>query len=447
MSNKQIEFITWPRIVNNLDLKPILKQIDESQWLKPKELEKIKYRQLYELLRYSYKNSPYFAEKLQKAGLTIESVCSPEGFKKIPLLTRQEIQENIETLACKEIPKSHCPYGYTSTSGSSGIPLKSIRTSINQLFFYAYRMRNHIWYKRKYTETLATIKSGMGLKQPICSPSWGQPVSLFYKTGDAHAIPVKIDIKTQLDYLLKAKPKYIITYPSNFFALMQEMELRGVKIDTLEEFMSMGETLHPHIREKVEKDFNIKVSDMYSSEELGIIALQCPEHKNYHVMETLLVEILDKDGNPCKAGEIGKVVVTDLYNFAMPLIRYELRDYAEVGEHCPCGRGLQTIKRIMGSERHMMIVDGKKSWPMTAFAKFREVAPITQYQMIQESNDSLEIKLVTKRPLTNDEEIELRELINRSIGHNFKINFTYYKDLIPSSDSGKFEEFICRVYT
>jgi len=446
MSNKQIEHVVWPRITNNFDLQSTLKEIDSTQWLKAKDIETLKSKQLYSLLRYAHKNSPYFANKLKTAGLTINDICKPDGLKKVPILTRRELQENIDQIVFPQIPETHLPYGHTSTSGSSGIPLKSFKTSINQLFFLAYRMRHHIWQKRRCTESLATIKSGMGIHEPKVIDNWGQPLSLIYKTtGKAHAIPIKLDIEKQLDYLIEAQPTYIISYPSNFFALMQEMEKRNTRIDSLEEFISMGETLHPHIREKAENIFKIKVSDMYSSEELGIMALQCSETKNYHVMETVIIEIVNSDGEYCKPGEVGKVLVTDLINYATPFIRYEIGDYAEVGEPCKCGRGLQTIKRIVGSERHMMIVNGKKSWPMTAFARFRETAPIIQYQMIQESNDSLELRLVTKRPLTSEEENNLKELINRSIGHDFEINFTYYKDIIPPKESGKFEEFICKI--
>ena len=78
---------------------------------------------------------------------------------------------------------------------------------------------------------------------------------------------------------------------------------------------------------------------MYSSQEVGYIALQCPENESYHIQaENVLVEILDDDGLPCEPGEVGRVVVTALHNLATPLLRYDIGDYAEVGSPCSCGR-------------------------------------------------------------------------------------------------------------
>jgi len=127
----------------------------------------------------------------------------------------------------------------------------------------------------------------------------------------------------------------------------------------------------------------------------GIIALQCPVSGLYHAQsESLLVEVLNDEGQPCKPGEVGRIVITDLHNFATPLIRYEIRDYAEVGPPCPCGRGLQTFSRIMGRRRNMVVFpNGERHWPLVGAYRFREVADIKQYQVIQHALDDIEVML------------------------------------------------------
>ena len=88
---------------------------------------------------------------------------------------------------------------------------------------------------------------------------------------------------------------------------------------------------------------------MYTCQEAGYLALQCPDYPHFHVQsENVLLEVVDDVGQPCGPGEVGRVLITSLNNFATPLIRYELGDYAEVGAPCPCGRGLPVLKRIMG---------------------------------------------------------------------------------------------------
>ena len=76
------------------------------------------------------------------------------------------------------------------------------------------------------------------------------------------------------------------------------------------------------------------------------------------------MEVLDNHGRPCKEGETGRVVLTDLHNFTMPLIRYEIGDYAEVGPPCACGRGLPVLARILGRSRNMLTLPaGDRIWP------------------------------------------------------------------------------------
>jgi phenylacetate-CoA ligase len=160
----------------------------------------------------------------------------------------------------------------------------------------------------------------------------------------------------------------------------------------------------------------------------------------------MIVEVLDADGAPSGEGQTGRLVITDLRNLAMPLIRYDIGDYGEVGPPCPCGRGLPTLARILGRERNLILMpDGTRNWPVFGIHKFHEVAPVTQYQFIQHSRDTLEFRLVTARPLSKEEEDRLSAIVLDTIGHHFLLQFTYFDERIPIPKSGKFEEFICRV--
>ena len=139
--------------------------------------------------------------------------------------------------------------------------------------------------------------------------------------------------------------------------------------------------------------------------EVGYIALQCPQHEHYHVQfETLIVEVLDSAGTPCAPGEVGRVVLTTLHNFAMPLVRYAIGDYAEAGEACDCGRGLPVIKRIMGRDRNMLTKpDGSQHWPSFPAEIWTAVAPIRQFRLIQKSLDRIEAQFVAADELGREQ--------------------------------------------
>ncbi len=173
---------------------------------------------------------------------------------------------------------------------------------------------------------------------------------------------------------------------------------------------------------------------MYSSEEVGTIAIQCPDNPEvYHVMENIIVEILDENNLPTN---VGRVVITDLTSSY--LYRYDIGDYAEIGE-CSCGRGLQTLKKIIGRRRNMVVLpDGSRHWPRIGSTEFRTIAPIRRFQAVQIDATTLEMRLVVDNHLTKNQEDALCKLIHHFIGHPFEIHFTYVDEFPP----GKFEEFV-----
>jgi phenylacetate-CoA ligase len=250
----------------------------------------------------------------------------------------------------------------------------------------------------------------------------------------------------QIAWLGKQDPHYLLTYPTNLLAILKRCEESGLRLLRLRGVTTLGEVVDPEVREACVRVCGFPLSDGYSAQELGGIALQCPDHVHYHVQsESVLVEVLDDDGNPCRPGEVGRIVVTDLHNFAMPLIRYEVGDYAEVGRPCPCGRGLPVLARIMGRTRNMlMLPGGTQVWPRFGLPRFPDIAPVRQAQIVQKTLDTLEVRLVVVRPLAADEERRLKELICEAVGVRFDVVFSYF-DEIPRNPNGKYEDFRCEV--
>ena len=251
-------------------------------------------------------------------------------------------------------------------------------------------------------------------------------------------------MRWQFDWLLRRDPHYLLTFPSNLAALIEYSRNDGRRLTKLQQVRTVGETVSAHLRAAVFENWGVPLVDAYSSNELGYLALQCPLSGQYHVMsESVLLEVLNERGEVCQPGEVGRVVVTSLHNFATPLIRYELGDYAEQGEPCACGRGLPTLARIVGRVRNLVTLpDGQRHWPMVGFAGYRDVAPISQYQLVQTTRECIEVRLVVERTLSADEEASLTKLIHDSLNYPFSLSFRYYDRAIPRGPGHKFEEFV-----
>src|SRR5262244_3296802 len=110
-------------------------------------------------------------------------------------------------------------------------------------------------------------------------------------------------------------------------------------------------------------------------------------------------EVMESEEPGDNHTEIGRVVVTPLYNYAMPLIRNEVGDMAETGTASPaCGRGLPTLRRIVGRYRNMFRYrDGSASWPATAKLKLADFIALRQFQVVQTDLDTIEIRYVPEQ--------------------------------------------------
>ncbi|MEN8106967.1 MAG: AMP-binding protein [Pseudomonadota bacterium] len=407
--------------------------------------------QLATLLEFVRGSIPFYRQRLSEAGITAAKDIQPEAWERVPILTRQQLQSSVQTLRVRKPPPGHRLLGLAQTSGSTGTPVRVATTETTRMLWNAFVLREHYWHGRDFSATLAAIRhfgDDTNVAYPGGSnlPDWGSPVNLLHASGPAVALDIHTDPHQQLEWLSRQNPEYLITFPSNAAALAQRSLAESVTLPNLREVRLVSEAVDDELRASIHDAWSVQVVDTYSAQEAGSLALQCPEHAVYHVQsENILLEVVDTNGRACKPGETGRVLVTTLHNFAMPLIRYEIGDYATVGAPCSCGRGLPVLTRILGRVRNMVVLPtGETHWPNLAATFYRQAAPVIQHQVVQHDLEHLEARLVVERALTSDEEEALRTMIMERIGHPFSVQFSY-PDRIERSRSGKYEEFISHV--
>ena len=434
----------WPAIPgqHGAHLLALQFQLEQTQWLGSDRLRVLQFQQLDALLRHAYATVPYYRERWNGCYEPGTSL-TPECFSRIPLLKRSDLQAHFETLKSSGIPAAHLPVEESRTSGSSGMPVRVLKSRIDQLLWQAVVLREHQWHGRDLLGKLASIRQGVVEGE---AAGWGPATDALVAGGRSATLPVSIDVDSQLQWLERQNPDYLLTYPSNLAELIKRSIARGIRVPALREARTFGEILPPETRELCRDAWAVPVIDAYSSQETGYIALQCPMHERYHVQsECVMVEILDDRGEPCAPGETGRVVITPLHNFAMPLVRYEIGDYAEPGVACDCGRGLPVLNRVVGRARNMLVLaNGARYWPAFGSGSLASIAPILQQQLVQTGFDTLELRLVTVRPPAPAEEERMRQLVQSRLPADFEIKFSYY-DAIARGPGGKFEDFISLV--
>lgn len=422
----------------------LLQQLDQSQWWSADEVAASQLQQLKKLINYAVSYSSFYKQQL---GAVDVAKLDVESFRALPLLTRAQLQEHNDSIDCSVIPKEHGSVNEAMTSGSTGFPVKFRSTALASTIWHALTLREHLWHDRDIHKVLASIRwhaDPIGLApNGVEFDDWGLPFNLFYKTSSRHFMNSSVETSAQIAWLQKLQPSYLVTHPSNLRALLALLREQGTTLQGLTEVRTVGESIDDELRSLVAEQLSVRLIDLYSSEELGYMALQCPVQNHYHVQsESVLLEVLREDGSPCDLHEPGKIVVSSLRNYATPLIRYEIGDFGELSGPCSCGRGLPVLKVIHGRVRNMLThPDGSTHWPNFGFRKFVQIVPVKQFQIVQHSVDKIEMKLVVESKPSTEQEESIRQVLRENLGHPFVIDISYHEALSRSA-SGKFEDFV-----
>jgi phenylacetate-CoA ligase len=405
-------------------LRAMLAALERTQWLPPAELAALQREKLAALLRHAAATTRFYAG------------CDPRA---IPILTRRQLQERFDDLKSERVPPSHGAVREARTSGSSGMPVRVLKSESDRLIWRALTLRDHLWHRRDFAGKLAVIRRRAG---GVKNDSWGAATRGFVATGPSVGCEPSAGLDAQLDWLAAEAPAYLLTYPS----LARELALRSIErrlaLPSLKGVRTLGELVPPDARELCREAWGCELVDVYSSEEAGYIALQCPQAEHYHVQsESVLVEVVDDDGRACGPGEVGHVLVTVLDNLASPIVRYQLGDYAEPGEPCACGRGLPVLRRIVGRTRNMFVAaNGERFWPSFGSRSLQRAAPIVQHQFVQKAHDLVEARLVVAAPLTREQEDAVRRIVVAGLPAGVRVALSYPAS-IERSAGGKFEDF------
>jgi phenylacetate-CoA ligase len=439
----------WPPISlgGSAVLAALISQLEATERFPIDVIEQMQGRQLGLLATHHRAHTPSFAARLKDAGLAGHGFDSVAQLRRLPPIGRRDVQGAGEGFFSALVPEAHQPVNEVKTSGSTGEPVKVRKTQLSTLLWYAMTLRDLLWHGNDFSGRITTVRPQVTSYYERIG--WGRPVDDLYVSGPAQGIPLGTDIKEQLRLMRQFNPDVLVVFPSNLKAMAEIWEVEGFEPRSLRRIRTLSETVNEELRSRISQVTGVHIEDHYSSLETGAIAVQCPQSDLYHVMaETVIVEVLDFRGEPCGEGENGRVVVTDLHNLASPLIRYEIGDYAEVGGACPCGRGLPTLRRILGRERNLVLLpDGRRHWPLLGQMSraFGEASPIRQFQMVQHSRTAIELRAVADRPLTPAEQAVMIQVVQKSLDYTFDIEIVRFQGRLPIGANGKFEDFMCLV--
>jgi phenylacetate-CoA ligase len=390
---------------------------------------------------------PYYKNLFDDIEIDVQNGVSIEDFQKIPLLDKENITTNKEMLISKVFKLSDL--NVNTTSGSTGKKLEFYNdkngAKRNDYYRQAVVFRNVEWLGVSNFDRGATI--------------WGMQIDItqskkFIEKMNRLIFPslflnsFEMSNETMKSYAKKInryRPKVLIGYASALYVFASYLKENQIDVYSPKGIISSAETLSNQQRNIIESVFRCEVFNRYGCREVGCIAQECEQHNGLHInAEHVYVEILDEKGKPCKPGESGQIVITNLDDYGFPFIRYKIEDIGVLSERgCPCGRGLPLLKKVEGRIWDI-IVGANKNRLIGTFWLVYGIKGIKQFQVLQEVFGEISVKLVVDESFIEDEKQKLIKRIYDACGEDMKIDIQLV-DNIPLTKSGKHRFIISKV--
>jgi len=409
-----------------------------------------------QIVRFAVDNVPYYRDLFKRLGMKAGDIRSAGDLPLLPVLTRSDVQDNVSALRAARLPPGQKFGGFTKTSGSTGQPVVVAQTTVSNWMFPLLAQRQMRWARFDPAGSLGSIRPARDLPRlpggqhlgpgDTCRhPSWPM-TGKYFETGPFSGLSNANPLDGQVEWVERERPNYLLMQSADMEHLALGFQDRP-PVDSLRGFQAISQQLTPEMRRRIERTFGVPVHENYGLNEFGIVALRCMEGERYHVnTELCLVEVVDEEGQPCRAGEKGRIVVTTLTNAGMPLLRYDADDLAEAVEGpCPCGRTLPSFGAIHGRYRRITMVppEALEYWHVLHGALTDMPAdiskPLRQYQLHQFSDARFELRLVVAGTLSAGF-VEWIESAWRTTGAPADQLTIRQVDEIPRPPGGKFQD-------
>lgn len=396
----------------------LLHQVRKNQWLKSSELEELQNKKLRSIVNHAYYNTEFYHRKFKAAGLKPEDIKTIHDLNKLPFTTKQEVREHsLGSMLAKNTDLNNCKI--IPTSGSTGKPLKAVYDTAADDFSKAVNLRSMMENGLKFRDKWVNI----GDTRTANNPSWFQKLGVF----NLHTLNLFDNIGDQVNALTKINPDTIAGYPSQLKLIAHYV--KNNSIDTLnpQTVFTTAELLDPSTRELINSAFNVELVDLFGCIEVNRTAWECPEHCGYHLDVDSVISEFIQDGENVSAGERGNIVYTSLYNYAMPLIRYEVGDTGiPTDELCSCGRRLPLMKSVEGRcDDFIILPSGKLISPIVLALVMKHSYGILEYQFIQNNFDCIDVKIVLSEESMNLDlealKIEITNVLCNEVSVRLKI--------------------------
>jgi len=420
-----------------------LNRLRRTQWLSPEEIVAAQEKKLQLMIRHAADTCPFYRERFAGAGVDPSEVRTLADLARLPLLTKEDVRGNLDRIVSTAFGVDRLIAA--KTGGSTGVALRVYCDAKGVQLRAGAALRSDEW-------------SGWRLGEPLAAV-WGnppRPVTLknklrrLVKDRVIYLDTMHIDDQAVDGFLAEweaMRPGLLYGHAHSIFILCDMLQARGVRLAPAG-IVATSMMLIESERQVIEDVCGIKVTNRYGCEEVSLIACECEEHHGLHLnSDHNIVEFLRDDGTPCAPGEDGRIVVTELINFGMPMLRYEVGDRGVPSDRaCPCGRGLPLMEHVTGRVADFLIAtSGHRVAGISIIENTLTRLPgIAQMQVVQEEVRKLQVNLVPGPEYGPATETALVSSLQEYLGRDVQVRIVSVA-AIPQEESGKYRFTICRI--
>jgi len=363
--------------------------MEDAQSNKPHDLQRIQFSLLRSTVKHAFLHVPYYARLFAKLGIFPDEIRDFHDFAKIPISTKSGIRQAYP----REIyVRNSWLDTKTRTSGSTAEPLEVVIDGKSHAWHLAGRYLFDSWMGiipgerwlriTGHSQLAKRLRARILRGEVLVPPEW----------------TAKARFNALVDEIDKQKPSGLSGAASYLALLCQHIQESDVKLTHKPKgIFSTSETLLPDQRRLICSVFEVEPFDRYGLGELGgYVAQDCGCHGGLHINPFLVHAEVVRNDQVAEPGETGRLILTDLQNRAMPLIRYDTGDLASLEPECQCGRAFPMLGKLIGRQSDYVCTK-LGAFPLVTLTD-RFVHAFAQYvhffQFIQDQNNKTMLKIV-----------------------------------------------------
>jgi phenylacetate-CoA ligase len=356
-------------------------------------LERNQVAALRELLLHALEHCGYYRAKWRDAGLDPLQLTTLDGFRRWPVVDRETFGAQSAGIRAEApgLRRMH-----KATGGSTGAPLRFELDERSHDKRVAATFRGYSW----AGAAPGTRQLHLWGTSPVPQASLMRRKTALYDWLYNRRVLGAFGLRegTTAEYLRRIesfRPDVIVAYANALHAFARSLKEQGLSPTPPRSIVVGAEKLHAFQRDLIEAVFRAPVFETYGSREFMLMAAQCERRQGLHVTaENLIVEVVDDAGQPVPEGTEGRVVVTDLFNYAMPFVRYANGDRAVAGGQCDCGRGLPLLSEIVGRQADILTTpDGRQVSGLYFPHLLKDFPAVRRFQVVQEGPADIVLEL------------------------------------------------------